>query len=77
MKSHSTTGDNKRQVIATPFLYRDKRNWLKTKHGLEARGIKNINIIVDEEKQVTYVNNLKSNRRGKKFSQKVLKMTIN
>eukprot|EP00944_MAST-04C_sp_MAST-4C-sp1_P014260 g14260.t1 len=65
-KINSHSGDNKCQVIATPFLYRDKRNWLKTKHGLEARGIKNINIIVDEEKKVTYVNNLKSNRRGKK-----------
>ena len=64
--SRSTSGDDECKVIATPFLYRDKRNWLKTKHSLEGRGIKNISIIVDEENKVTYVNNLKSNRRGKK-----------
>ena len=39
---------------------------MKTKHGLEARGIKNINIIIDEESEATYVNNLKNKYRSKK-----------
>ena len=50
------------KVLATPFLYRDKRKWLKTKHGLQARGIKDINIIIDDEKQLVYVNNIKGNK---------------
>eukprot|EP00943_MAST-04B_sp_MAST-4B-sp1_P008134 g8134.t1 len=61
-KKNGNNGNNK--LIATPFLYRDKRNWLRTKHALENRGIKNLNIIVDDDTKQVYVNNFKNNYRN-------------